>query len=126
MKFASGATFDPKKENFNDLVKKMVEYAVSVGATEKMTKVGIYTALTGPSHTVVSDMGPMQAEYINLSLQEYIDRLQFRLGSITEGRIAINTYKSRKQESGEGHSFTRSSIGIKKLIQGHCLILMSS
>ena len=67
-----------------------------------MTKMGLYTTLYGPSHALVADMGPMQAEYIDLSLQEYVDRLQFRLGSITEGRIAKKTYKSRKQEPGEG------------------------
>ena len=102
LKFTSGLKYDSSKENFNDFVRKVIEYAVGVGATEKMTKMGLYTTLYGPSHALVADMGPMQAEYIDLSLQEYVDRLQFRLGSITEGRIAKKTYKSRKQEPGEG------------------------
>ena len=102
LKFTSGVKFDSHKENFNDFCKKVIEYAVAVGATEKMAKVGLFTTLYGPSHALVADMGPMQAEYIDLSLQDYVDRLQFRLGSITEGRIAKKTYKSRKQEPGEG------------------------
>ena len=59
LKFTAGTKYDSKKENFNDFVKKVVKYAVAVGATEKMTKVGLYTTLYGPSHTLVADMGPM-------------------------------------------------------------------
>ena len=102
LKLIGGLRYHHQKDDFLEFVDQVVELALASGASQKMSKVGIFNGIVGPGRSIISDMGPMKTPYIELTLKEYVEALKLRLCNVTELKIARKTYQARRQEAGEG------------------------